>query len=76
MVGCASQSSMYPPPPHNQNPQKVTYRNFKNFDESTFKEQVKYIPFHVSNIFDDVNDQYWARSWRFKDVLDEHAPKD
>ncbi len=37
-------------------------------------EEVKYAPFHVSSIFGDVDDQYWARSWLFKVVLDEHAP--
>ncbi len=68
MVGCITK--LHVPPPK---PVKITYRNIKNFDESTFKEQVKYIPFHVSSIFDDVNDQYWARSWLFKDVTDEHA---
>ncbi len=52
---------------------KIAYRNLKNFDKSTFKEQVKYIPFHVSSVFDDVNDQYWARSWLFKDIIDEYA---
>jgi hypothetical protein len=39
-----------------------------------FKEEVGRIPFHVSNIFDDVDDQYWARKWLFTNVFNEHAP--
>ncbi len=52
MIGCITK--LHVPPPK---PVKITYRNLKNFDQSTFKEQVKYIPFHVNSIFDDVNDQ-------------------
>ncbi len=68
MVGCITKFDVASP-----NPVKITYRNLKKFDESTFKGQAKYIHFHVSSILDDVNGQYWARSWLVKDVRDEHA---
>ena len=31
-------------------------------------------PFHVSYVFDDINDIYWAPECLLKDALDEHAP--
>jgi hypothetical protein len=46
----------------------------KTFDENYFKEDVSRIPFHVSEIFNDVSDQYWVQTQLFTDVLNDHAP--
>ncbi len=39
-----------------------------------FVLDVSKIPFHISSIFDDVEDQYWAGKWLFTEILNEHAP--
>ena len=53
---------------------KITYRSMKHFSPEVFKQEVSQIPFHVSNIFDDVDDSYWFQDRLFQDVLNEHAP--
>ena len=69
LIGCITKLHIPPPKPN-----KVTYRSFKNFDETLFKSEVQCIPFHICNIFDDINDQYWVRNTLFTQVLNEHAP--
>ncbi len=32
------------------------------------------IPFHISNIFSDVGDQYWFQKYLLTEILNEHAP--
>ena len=54
--------------------EKVQYRSFKNFDEKDFNADVQNIPFHISYVFDDPDDVYWAHEYLFKEVVDQHAP--
>ena len=53
---------------------KVSYRSMKNFCESSFAIDMSHVPFHVCNVFDDVDDIYWAQNLLFTSVLNEHAP--
>ena len=53
---------------------KITYRIMKNFHEDAFRADIEKIPFHVSNVFDDIGDIYWAHSQMYQSVLNEHAP--
>jgi hypothetical protein len=69
LVGCITKLHVTPP-----KPLRVTYRNLKDFNEMAFKEHVSQIPFHMCSIFDDVNDQFWAKNLLFSEVLNEHAP--
>ena len=69
LVGCITKLQIPPP-----KPLKVSYGNLKDFNPDTFKEQVSQIPFHISSIFDDVSDQFWARNWLFSQILNEQAP--
>ena len=46
----------------------------KNFQEDAFRAACDNIPFHVSNVFEDIDDIYWAHSRMFRSVLNEHAP--
>ena len=39
-----------------------------------FRADIEKIPFHVSNVFDDIDDIYWAHSQMYQSVLNEHAP--
>ena len=59
------------PPPAKR---KIKCRTYKNVDEKAFNDAVGVIPFHVSYVFEDINDIYWAHECLLKDVLDEHAP--
>ena len=54
--------------------QRLTYRSYKNFNEKKYHEDLSYTPFHVSDIFDTVEDQYWFCQQMFKNVIDDHAP--
>lgn len=49
-------------------------RNFKHFDQDVFSRDVSQIPFHVTYVFDDVDDVAWAWGKMFTGLLDEHAP--
>ncbi len=51
------------------NPLRVTYRNYKTFDENSFKEDISQIPFQVCGIFDDISDQYWVQNVLLTEVL-------
>ena len=53
---------------------KVTFRSYKNFDTAQFNEDLSRVPFHVAQIFDDIDDVYWAHETLLKQVIDEHAP--
>ena len=53
---------------------KITYRSMKNFHEDAFRAYIEKIPFHVPNVFDDIDDIYWAHSQMYQSVLNEHAP--
>jgi exonuclease III len=55
-------------------PRKILYRSFKRFDESAFRKDVASSPFHVSHIFEDVNDVAWFHEKLLLDVINSHAP--
>lgn len=50
------------------------YRSYKNFDQDEFNSHLQSIPFHVCDIFDDVDDAHWAFTTLLTDALNEHAP--
>ena len=50
------------------------YRSYKNFDNDKFMYDISIIPFHVGEIFDDINDSYWLTTKLYLDVVEEHAP--
>ena len=50
------------------------YRSYKNFDGTVFGEDVGRIPFQAANVFDDIDDVYWAHEWLLTDIINEHAP--
>ena len=69
MVGCVTRLHM-----PRQNPQVIKYRTYKIFNNDDFTKEVQCIPFHVCEIFDDIDDQSWAYNHLVCDVLDEYAP--
>ena len=53
-----------------QKPRKINYRSFHHFNDSDFLYDISSAPFHVAEIFDDVDDT----STLITDVVDFHAP--
>ena len=54
-------------------PRQILYR-YKSFNEIDFINYIESIPFHVMDIFDDVDDMAWFTSTLIRDVIDDHAP--
>ena len=65
---------------HNAGKVTVLYKHgtgtqiVKNFIHVFFCNSISTAPFHVSEIFDDVEDMAWYTSKLLNDVIDEHAP--
>ena len=55
-------------------PQLIKYRSYKNFNESKYVEDLSNAPFHVSTVFDDVDDTMWFQNRLLTDVVEMHAP--
>ena len=52
----------------------ITYRSYKNLDEKKFLKDLWHVPFHVSTIFDDVDDQIWIHGALLNHLVNDHAP--
>ena len=52
----------------------ITFRSYKNFDECRFKESLLMAPWHVGEIFDEIDDQAYYWSTLLQNVVDEHLP--
>jgi hypothetical protein len=50
------------------------YRSYKNFKNELFLQDLSTIPYHVTEIFDDVDDSYWLWHELTMNVVNEHAP--
>ena len=46
----------------------------KNFREDAYCSEIENRPFHVSHVFDDIDDIHWAHTEMYLSVLNEHAP--
>ena len=53
---------------------KITYRRMKNFNQLDFISDVNMCPFHVADIFDDIEDSFWFKEKLFTSTLEKHAP--
>ena len=54
-------------------PRVIYNRSYKYFDDDIFVEHVSSIPFHVAEIFDDVDDMPWFTGKLLLDTIEEHA---
>ena len=52
----------------------ITYRCYKQFDCQQYSNDLSMIPFHVKDIFDDLDDKYWCYESLIKEVINSHAP--
>ena len=53
---------------------EVTYRTYKTLNADALRHDIDQIPFSVCNIFDDVDDSYWAFNKLLREIVDEHVP--
>ena len=53
---------------------KITYRCMKHFSDQSFLEHIECVPFHVSEIIDDIDDVHWAHNHLLMSVIEHHAP--
>ncbi len=54
--------------------QKISYRSYKNFNETDYQQDLANVPFHVSQVFDSVDDSYWFCQELMLEIMNEHAP--
>ena len=61
---------------HNRlyHPRKIYYRSYKYFDDEKFADDITSAPFHVAEIFDDVDDMSSYVSTLLGNIIDSHAP--
>ena len=52
----------------------TTFRGCKNFDECHFKESLSMAPWHVGEIFDEIDDQAYYWSTLLRNVVDDQLP--
>ena len=52
----------------------ITFRGYKNFDEYHFKESLSMAPWHVGEIFDEIDDQAYYWSTLLRNVVDDQLP--
>ena len=57
-----------------QKPRRIYYRSFKHFNDDAFLQNITSAPFHVGDVFDDIEDVAWFNSKILADIVDEHAP--
>ena len=55
-------------------PRKIFHRSYKHFCEADYLTDLSFAPFHVADIFDDIDDIAWFSSSLIRNVIDAHAP--
>ena len=55
-------------------PKVITFRSYKNFDECLFKESLSMAPWHVGEIFDEIDDPAYYWSTLLRNVVDDQLP--
>ena len=55
-------------------PKVITFRGYKNFQADVFKQHLATAPWHIAQLFDEVDDQVHAWNLLMNDILDELAP--
>ena len=53
----------------------ISYRSYKTFDLTNFKNDISTVPYHVGELFDDFSDKFWFTDKLICEVVDEHAPR-
>ena len=56
------------------NKKDIIYRSYKSFNDFDFKKELAYAPFHVADIFDDLDDAENFHLTLIGDIIEHHAP--
>ncbi|KXJ08855.1 hypothetical protein AC249_AIPGENE14729 [Exaiptasia diaphana] len=57
-----------------EKPRYITARNYKTYNSKNFNNDIDNVPFHITEIFDEIDDKLNAYNLLFTQVLDVHAP--
>lgn len=52
----------------------ISFRSYKSFDAEVFKEHLSVAPWHVGEIFSEVDDKAYYWQLLMKGIVDEHTP--
>ena len=52
----------------------ITYRSYKHFNEELYINDLCSAPYHVGEIFENIDDSYWFFNTLTMSIVDEHAP--
>ena len=55
-------------------PKVITFRSYKNFNPDLFKRHLAMAPWHIGQLFEDVDDQAHVWNLLINDILDDVAP--
>ncbi len=55
-------------------PNNITYRSLKTFNEDKYLQDLQEAPFHVAEIYTDIDDCYGFFETLLTDICNEHAP--
>ena len=53
---------------------KICFRSLKNFSPENFVHDMEIVPFHIIDLFDELDDKVYASELLFVGVFNEHAP--
>ena len=53
----------------------IKYRSYKHFNEQKFQQDLNDAPFHVSEIFENIDDSYWFCNRLIVNIIDNNAPQ-
>ena len=53
---------------------KICFRSLKNFSPENFVHDMEIVPFHIIDLFDELDDKVYASELLFVGVFKEHAP--
>ena len=52
----------------------ITYKSYRKFDDDIFQRDIAHAPFHVAEIFDDLDDKFWFYKTPSNELLNYPAP--
>ena len=53
---------------------KIFSRSLKSFNQQNFVRDMQMVPFHIMNLFEDMDNKLYTFEQLYLDILDEHAP--
>ena len=54
-------------------PKLIASRNYKNVNTVEAKNDLESVPWHITEVFEDVHDSLWCWEYLFKDIISKHV---